>query len=75
MHDTEVGERLLRTCDYRFPTVLCPHKDRVADVTAAKWQVRNDHWTRWVVIDCPLLPAGQVWCDQSCLSLLDKPQF
>ena len=75
MYDVEVGERLFRTCNYRSPTVLCPLKDRVAKITAAKWQVRNDGWTKWVVIDCPLLPAGKVWCDQSCLLLLDEPRL
>jgi hypothetical protein len=72
MFDVELGERLLRTCDYRFPTVLCPHKKKLADVTLAKWQIANDAWTSWTVIDCTLLPAGEVWCDKSCLSLLEN---
>ena len=75
MTNVEVGERLLRTCDYRFPKVLCPHKEQAADIIAARWLVKNDHWTRWVIIDCPLLPAGKVWCDQSCLLSLNEPRM
>jgi len=71
MYDAEVGERLLRTCDYYFPTVLCPRKKRLAEITAVRWQIRNNHWTPLRVIDCNLLPAGQVWCDQSCIRLLE----
>jgi len=72
MYDAEVGERLLRTCDYRFPTLICPRKKKIAEITAVRWQVRNNHWTPLRVIDCNLLPAGQVWCDQSCLLFLEN---
>jgi glycosyltransferase involved in cell wall biosynthesis len=54
---------------YRFLTVLCPHKERFADIAAAKWQTSGGRWTSWAVVDCPLLPAGQVRCDMSCLSV------
>lgn len=72
MSDAKLGERLLRTCDYEFPTVLCPHKKTLADVTVARWQIANDNWTAWTVIDCSLLPAGEVWCDKSCLSFVES---
>jgi hypothetical protein len=73
MSDPEILDRLLQTCDYRFRTVQCPHKKKLADVTAAKWQVGDDRWTPWTVVDCPLLPAGEMWCDMDCLSQLEIP--
>jgi hypothetical protein len=71
MSDPETLDRLLQSCNYRFRTVLCPHQGQYANITAAKWDVGDAHWTPWNVIDCPLLPAGEVWCDKSCLSQVD----
>jgi hypothetical protein len=68
MSEPEILDRLLQTCDYRFRKVLCPHKNEPAEITAAKWQISNDEWTSWKVLDCPLLPAGEMWCDMACLS-------
>ena len=73
MSDPEVLDRLLQTCEYRFRTIRCPHKDNPADITAAKWQISEDRWAPWTVVDCPLLPAGEMWCDMSCLSQLENP--
>jgi hypothetical protein len=70
MSDPEILERALRSCDYRFRKVDCPHKEKRADITAAKWQIGDNKWTRWTVVDCPLLHAGQIWCDMNCLSQL-----
>lgn len=72
MSSSETLDRILQTCDYRYRTVICPHKKREADVTAAKWQISDDHWTPWTVVDCSLLPAGQVWCDMTCLPLAEN---
>jgi hypothetical protein len=72
MSDPEVLDRLLQNCDYRFRTVLCPHKNNLAEITAAKWQISEDRWTPWTVVDCPLLPAGEVWCDMGCLPKLEN---
>ena len=72
MSDPEVLDRLLQTCNYRFRTILCPHGNHPADIIAAKWQVSDDRWTTWTVIDCPLLPAGEMWCDMSCLSQIQN---
>lgn len=73
MSDPEILDRLLQTCDYRFRTVQCPRKQKPADVTAAKWQTGDENWTPWTIVDCPLLPAGEMWCDMDCLSQLDIP--
>jgi len=72
MSDPEVLDRILQTCDYRFRTVQCPHEKVPADITVAKWQVSDLHWTPWTIVDCSLLPAGEVWCHMSCLSQLDN---
>ena len=73
MSDPEVLDRILQTCDYRFRTVHCPQELKPADITAAKWQVSDEHWTPWTVVDCSLLPAGEVWCHMNCLAELEKP--
>jgi hypothetical protein len=72
MSDAEVLDRILQTCDYRFRSVRCPHKERIAEVTAAKWQISDQHWTPWTIVDCSLLPAGEVWCAMSCLPELEN---
>jgi len=71
MSDPKIVEQLLRSCDYRFRNVHCPHKEMPADITAAKWQITDNKWTRWTIVDCPLLPAGEIWCDMTCLSQLE----
>jgi hypothetical protein len=72
MSDPEIFERCLRSCDYRCRRVHCPDKDTAADITAAKWSIGNNQWTQWKIVDCPLLPAGEVWCDMTCLSQLES---
>ena len=67
MPDHEILGRVPRGCDYRFRQVHCPHKAKPADITAAKWQMDDKRWTSWTVVDCPLLPAGEMWCDMTCL--------
>lgn len=71
MASAEVLDRVLQTCDYRFRTVYCPNKKCPADITAAKWQVSDNHWTLWTIVDCSQLPAGEMWCDMNCLSQLE----
>jgi len=73
MSNSEIFDRLLQNCEYRSRTVRCPRKQELAAITAAKWQVGDDHWTPWTIVDCPLLPAGEIWCDMTCLSQLEIP--
>ncbi|HYL84404.1 MAG TPA: hypothetical protein VE263_09225 [Candidatus Angelobacter sp.] len=72
MSDPEVLDRILQTCDYRFRTLQCPQHKKPADVAAAKWLISGDRWTSWTVIDCSLLPAGEIWCKTECLAQLDQ---
>ena len=71
MPSGEIVERVLRACDYRYRAVDCPLKKKRADITAAKWQT-SDRWTPWTIVDCSLLPAGEVWCDMKCLPLIES---
>jgi len=54
----------LESCTYRNGTVHCPNKKLLASLLVAKWQMTDGEWTHWTVIDCPLLPAGQVDCER-----------
>ena len=64
MSDPEVIDRILETCSYRFRNVMCPAKDRPAKITTAKFQNEDSDWS---VIECSLLPDGEVKCAMSCL--------
>jgi len=72
MPDPGISNRCLRSCDYRRCKVHCPHKESAADIIAAKWQLADNQWTQWKIVDCPLLPAGEVWCDMVCLSQMES---
>jgi len=64
MSDPEVLDRILETCSYKFRNVVCPNKDKVAHITAAKFHVEDEDWS---VVECSLLPNGEVDCAMSCL--------
>ncbi len=64
MSDPEVLDRILETCSYRFRSVVCPNKDSVAEITAAKLHVEDQDWS---VVECSLMPSGEVNCAMSCL--------
>lgn len=65
MADPEVLDRILENCSFRFRNVVCPNKDNVASITAAKFQ--GDDSTDWSVVECSLLPNGEVNCAMTCL--------
>ena len=71
MPDPEIFGRGLRTCQYRCCEVRCPREETAATITAAKWPIGDNQWTQWKIVDCPLLPAGEVWCDMTCLPQLE----
>jgi len=72
MPTREILTRVLQNCDYRFRTIQCPQQKKPAEVTAAKWQISDDHWTMWTIVDCSLLPAGEIWCGRKCLPLVES---
>lgn len=72
MPNPEILDRILRACDYRYRTIQCPEQKKPAEITAAKWQISDDHWTGWTIVDCSLLPAGEVWCEMKCLPQVES---
>jgi hypothetical protein len=64
MSDPEVLDRILQTCSFRSRDVICPNKDKVASITAAKFHVEDEDWS---VLECSLQPDGEVNCAMSCL--------
>ncbi|HEX8872535.1 MAG TPA: hypothetical protein VF758_07205 [Candidatus Acidoferrum sp.] len=64
MSDPELLDRIMQGCSYRFRSVFCPEKDTVAKITAARFQGDDNDWT---VIECSLLPSGEVQCAMTCL--------
>ncbi len=64
MSDPEVLDRILQTCSFRSRDVLCPNQDKIASITAAKFQVEDEDWS---VLECSLQPDGEVNCAMSCL--------
>lgn len=72
MTDTSASKKLTASSVDLVHTVSCPHKKLPADVTASKWQMSDGQWTPWTIVDCPLLLAGLIDCDMSCLSQLEE---
>jgi len=68
MSNPSTSESLFESCTYRNRIVRCPRKELPASILAAKWRMTDGRWTSWTVIDCPLLPAGLIDCEMSCLS-------
>lgn len=64
MSDPEVLDRILENCSFRFRNAVCPDKDKVASITAAKFPTDDADWS---VIECSLLPNGEVKCAMACL--------
>jgi hypothetical protein len=65
MTDPEILDRILETCSYRFRNLECPNKERIASITAAKFHMLEG--ADWTVIECSLLPSGEVKCGMTCL--------
>lgn len=70
MSDPEILDRILQTCSYRFRDVVCPNKDKIAKIAAAKLLIEDADWS---VVECSLQPNGEVKCAMSCL--LNDPEF
>jgi hypothetical protein len=64
MTDPDILDRILENCSFRFRKVVCPNKDKVAMITAAKFHGED---TDWSVVECSLLPGGEVKCAMTCL--------
>jgi hypothetical protein len=64
MSDPEVVDRILENCSFRFRDVVCPNEGKVASIAAARFQMEE---TDWSVVECSLLPKGEVKCAMTCL--------
>ena len=64
MTDPEILDRILENCSFRFRKVICPNKDKIASITAVKFQGEDSDWS---VEECSLLPNGELKCAMSCL--------
>ncbi len=70
MSDPELIDRILQACSYRFRDVMCPNKEKVAKIAAAKLQTEDADWT---VIECSLMPNGEIDCAMTCLLKENDP--
>jgi hypothetical protein len=43
---------------------MCPNKDKTAKIAAGKLQTDDAEWT---VIECSLMPDGEIDCAMTCL--------
>lgn len=64
MTDPEILDRILQACSYRFRNVICPNREKIANIVAAKFQSEDADWS---VIECSLEPGGKVKCGMNCL--------
>ena len=64
MSDPEILDRILENYSFRSRDVICPNKEKLASITAAKFHSEDADWT---VVECSLLPNGEVKCSMSCL--------
>lgn len=64
MTDPEILDRILQACSYRFRNVICPNREKIANIVAAKFQSEDADWS---VIECSLEPDGKVKCGMNCL--------
>ena len=71
MNETPTRKNPAIFCNDRIHAVCCPNQKLTAEVTASRWRMTDGQWTSWKIVDCPLLPAGLIDCNMSCLSQLE----
>jgi len=64
MTDPEILDRILQACSYRFRNIVCPNREKIANIVAASFQTEEADWT---VVECSLEPDGKVKCGMTCL--------
>ena len=64
MSDPELIDRIMQACSFRFRSVICPNKEKVAKIAAARMQADESEWS---VVECSLQPDGEVQCAMNCL--------
>jgi hypothetical protein len=71
MADQELIDRIMQSCTFRFRDVVCPSKEKVAKIAAARMQLEDSEWS---VVECSLQPDGEVNCAMSCLLREIEPE-
>jgi|HubBroStandDraft_6_1064221.scaffolds.fasta_scaffold769843_1 hypothetical protein len=72
MRDVNVSEAGLQgVCGTRVATVFCSTHWKLTKVTALKSEWGESHMKLWDIVECPLRPEGDVWCDKRCLDQID----
>jgi hypothetical protein len=61
---------LAGSCLERSLQLHCPTLEARAEITVARWKATDGQYTPWCVVDCSLLPAGQIACRMRCLAHL-----
>ncbi|HVN09573.1 MAG TPA: hypothetical protein VMV61_11395 [Patescibacteria group bacterium] len=64
------SRKAVNSCIDCVVTVDCPAHHGKAEITVARWKASNGQYTPWTVVDCSLLPAGQICCHVDCLNQL-----
>jgi hypothetical protein len=67
MYDPTEFHSIMDSCVERTLSVDCPVRAVKANITIARWKMTDGELTPWTVVDCSLLPAGQVSCHVACL--------
>jgi hypothetical protein len=64
MPDPAIFDRILQTCSFRFRNIVCPNKEKFANIAAQNCRSGDADWS---VIECSLQPNGKVKCAMTCL--------
>ena len=72
MRDVNVsGTAMQGICAARVTTVFCATHWKMTKVTATKTESDENHIKLWYIVECPLRPEGDAWCDKRCLDQID----
>ena len=75
MRDVNVSDAGLQgVCAARVTTVFCPTHWKMTKVTATKVERGGSLMKLWDIVECPLRPEGDVWCDKRCLDQIDEDE-
>ena len=72
MNETPTRTNPATLCNDRIHAVRCPNQKLAAQITVSRWRMTDGQWTSWKVVDCPLLRAGLMDCNMSCLSQVQE---
>jgi hypothetical protein len=68
MFDPKLADPHPESAKTYLQKVFCGKYNREADIVVANWPFSEEGWSDWRVIDCSILPPGEVNCGMDCLS-------